>query len=120
VRQVYLREIIRTEPATPTYYTYDAKVDPGKILVVRGMTVWWDGFKTTESGQFFVEDGGRNIFIGEDLPDRANGHAFWAGKVAIGEGDRPGLYTPDSAAADVIYFYLYGELWDLNDWKKTD
>lgn len=120
MKRVYLKQVIRTEPSTPTHYTYDDKVDPGRVLVIRGMTVHWHNFKTSEAGQFFIEDGGQNIFIGEDTPDRTHGHAYWSGTVAIGEGDRPAVYTPESEASDLISFSIYGELLDLDDWRKAN
>ena len=118
MRQVYLKEIVRTEAATPTYYTQDDQIKPGKLLVVRNLSVTWSGFGTNETGQFYIQDGGRKIFLGEDVPDRQSGHAFWEGIAFVGEGDSIGVYTPNSANGDVIYFDIGGELWDLKDWEK--
>jgi len=117
LRQVYLNEVIVTEPATPGHYVYDQVVRPGKVLLVRNLAVYWDGFKITETGQFFIEDGARLIFLGDDVPDRQSGHAFWKGHAYAGEGDRPGVYCPDSATGDVIHFFICGELFDLADWR---
>lgn len=117
MRQAYHNEVILTEPATPGHYVYDYRVDPGKILVVRNLAVTWSGFKTTETGQFFIQDGGRKIFLGDDVPDIQSGHAFWTGQVFVGEGDKAGVYCPDSAASDVIHFFISGELWDVADWR---
>lgn len=117
MRQVYHNEVILTEPATPGHYLYDDPVDPGKVLIVRNLAVYWDGFKTSETGQFFIQDGGRKIFLGDDVPARLNGHAYWNGCVYLGESDKAGVYCPDSAAADVIHFFISGELWDLADFR---
>lgn len=117
MRQAYFNEVILTEPATPGHYVYDQVVKPGKILVIKNLAVYWDGFKTSETGQFFIQDGARRIFLGDDSPDRASGHAYWRGNIAIGEGDRPAVFCPDSEASDVIHFYICGELFDLIDWR---
>jgi len=117
LKQVYLNAVITTEPATPGHYFYDARVNPGKVLVIRNLSVYWDGFKATETGQFFVLDGARNIFLGDDVPAKQDGHAYWTGQVALGEGDRPGVYCPDSAASDVVHFFICGELYDIADWR---
>lgn len=114
----YLKEVKRTEPATPTHYTYDSQIEPGKVLVVRNVSLTWLGFKTTESAHFFIEDMGTKIFLGDDVPSVQSGHACWAGEVALGEKDRLGVYTPDSAAADVLYFHICGELYEIEDWRK--
>lgn len=117
MRLVYHNEVILTEPATPGHYLYDKPVTPGKILLVRNLAVYWDGFKTSETGQFFIQDGGRKIFLGDDVPDRTSGHAYWTGHVYVGEGDKAGVYCPDSEAADTIYFSISGELLDLADFR---
>jgi hypothetical protein len=118
MRQVYVKEVIRTEAATPTYYTKDDPVKPGKVLKVLSLALTWDGFKTSENAQFFIEDAGTKIYFGEDAPVKESGHAFWTGEVYVGEGDRVAAYTPDSASADEIHLFIIGELWDLKDWAK--
>lgn len=118
MRQVYLREIIRTEPATPTYYTYDRPVDPGNVLVLTNLSVFWDAMATTENGKFFIDAGGQRIFLGDDVPGRIGGGAYWQGKVAIGEHCRVGVYTADSANGDVLAFGIAGELWTRDAWNK--
>lgn len=117
MRQIYHNEVIATEPATPGHLILDNPVDAGKVLVIRDMAVTWSDFGTSESGQFYIQDGGRNIFLGDDLPSVAGGLAFWKGLVYCGEGDRPGVYCPDSVAGDVIHFYISGELWDVEDYR---
>jgi len=117
VRQVYDNEVILTEPATPGHYVYDDPVYPGKVLLIRNLAVTWSDFGTGESGQFFIEDGGRKIFLRDDLPSVAGGLATWKGLIYCGEGDRPGVYCPDSDAADVIHFFISGELLDVADFR---
>ena len=87
MRQVYSKEIIRTEASTPTFYTKDDQIEPGKVLVVRNLAVSWSGMKTTETGQFYIQDGDRKIFLGDDVPAKQDGHAYWGGKAFAGEGD---------------------------------
>jgi len=118
MRQVYLKQIKRTEASTPTYYTKDDQVKPGKLLVIRNLSVTWSAMATTESGQFYIENGGQNIFLGDDVPSVTGGKACWSGQAFVGEGDKVAVYTPDSASADVIYFDIVGELWDLKDWEE--
>jgi len=118
MRQPYLKHIRRTEAATPTYYTEDDRIDPGRVLVVRCLAVSWSAMATTESGQFYIQDGGEKIFLGDDMPSVTGGKAYWTGQAFVGEGDCVGVYTPDSASADVISFFVVGELWDLIDWMK--
>jgi hypothetical protein len=118
MRQPYLKHLTRTESATPTYYTNDDRVEPGKILVIRSLCVNWSGMKTTETGQFFIETGQGRVFLGDDVPAKQDGHAYVGGQFFVGEGQRVGVYTPDSASADVIYFDIVGELWDLKDWMN--
>jgi len=118
MRQVYCKEIRRTEAATPTNYTYDSCVPAGKVLVIKSMAVTYPNFKTSEVGQFFVENGGVIIFVGEDSPDRTHGHAYVIGDFAAGEGDRVGVYNPESASGDKIIFTIQGELWDRDHWRK--
>ncbi|MBA7494728.1 hypothetical protein ES702_05305 [subsurface metagenome] len=117
MRQVYLNEVITTEPATPGHYFYDNPVASGKVLVIRNLAVYWDGFKATETGQFFIKDGARKIFLGDDQPEKQDGHAYWTGEVSLGEGDRAGVYCPLSAASDVVHFFICGELYDIEDWR---
>jgi len=116
MRQPYLKHITRVEAATPTYYTYDERVDPGKILVIRNLCASWSDMATTESAQFFIKTGQGNIFLRDDLPSVTGGKPRWSGQAFVGEGQQIGVYTPDSAASDVIYFDIVGELWDLKDW----
>ena len=118
MKRVYLKEILRTEASTPTNYTKDDQVKPGNLLVVKSLALTWSGMKTTETAQFYIQDGGQQIFIGEDVPDCQGGHAFWQGEAFVGEGDLIGAYTPDSVDGDVIIFDIVGELWDLKDWEK--
>ena len=118
MRQVYHNEVILIEPATPGHYVYDDPVDPGKVLLIRNLAVTWSDIAITESGQFFIQDGGRKIFLRDDLPSVVGGLATWKGLIYCGEGDRPGVYVPDSAEDDVIHFFVSGELWDLADFRR--
>lgn len=118
MRQVYAKEIKRIEASTPTYYTKDDPIEPGKILVVLNLAVTWSDMKTTQTGQFYIQDGGNKVYLGDDTPARAGGHAYWAGRSFAGEEDYVGVFTPDSESADVISFFVVGELWDLKDWEK--
>lgn len=117
MRQVYLNQVITTEPATPGHYFYDDPVRPGQVLVLKNLSVTWDGFKTTETGEFFIKDGVRKIFLGCDTPARQGCHAFWTGEVPLGEGDQPAVYCPDSSSSDVVHFFICGELYDIEDWR---
>ena len=118
MRQVYLREIIRTEPATPIYYTYDRPVDAGHVLVLTSLTAFWDAMATTENAKFFIDSGGQRVFIGDGLPGATGGCGSWHGKVAMGEHCRVCVYTSASANGDVIAFGIAGELWKAEDWRK--
>lgn len=117
MRQIYINHVTRIEATTPTLYTYDDRVAPGKVLILRNLCCTFTAMKTSESAQFFVDDGGQKPFLGDDVPARQGGHAYWTGCVPIGEGDRVGAYTPDSAAADLIQFSIFGELWDAKAWR---
>jgi len=118
MRQVYTKEVRRTEASTPTLYTKDDRIEPGKILVIRNLAVSWSDMATTEPGCFYIDDGGTKVFLGDDVPAKAGGKASWSGKAFVGEGDFVGVYTPDSISADVISFFIVGELWDLKEWEK--
>ena len=118
MRQVYSRETKRTEDVIPTLYTKDEQIEPGKILVVRNLSASWLAMATTEPGCFYIDDGGQKIFLGDDVPAKVGGQASWSGMAFVGEGDFVGVYTPDSVNADVISFFIVGELWDLKDWEK--
>lgn len=117
MRQVYHNEVVITEPTPPGHYVYDIPVSPGKVLLVRNLAVYWAGFKTSQTGQWFIQDGGRKIFLGDDTPARESGHAYWTGQVYVGEGDQIGVFCPDSELNDTIYFYISGELLDLADFR---
>lgn len=119
MRQVYIQERIKTEPTTPLHYLYDDPVDPGKVLVVHNLSVTWAAIASGEEAHFFVEDMGRKIYLGEDAPTNTGGHPHWSGEAAIGERDRVGVYCPDSATNDEIHLFIFGELWDLDDWRKV-
>lgn len=119
MRQVYIKRVVRTEPATPTHYTYDLRVAPGKILVLRALSASYSGIKTSETAQFFVHDAGQDVYLHDDAPERTSGHPSWTGQVAIGEGDIIGLFTPDSEALDIIEFAIFAELWDANEWRRA-
>ena len=118
MRQSYINRVVVTEPATPGHYFYDERVSPGKILELKNLCATFSGLATTEDVQFFVEDGGVKKFLGEDFALVTGGCPHWEGSVSIGEGDRAGVYIPDSAEDDVISFYIFGELWDLVDWRS--
>ena len=118
MRQVYLREIKRTEAAAPTYYTYDRPVDAGFVLVLTNLDVSWPDIATTEGGQFFIESGGQWVFLGGDVASIIGGGSCWHGKAAMGEHSRVGVYTPASAEDDVIRFSIVGELWTKEAWRK--
>lgn len=120
MRQVYLREINRTEAATPTYYTYDRPVKASFVLVLTNLSVSWSAMATTESGHFFIESGGQRIFLGDDTPGMIGGCGYWGGKVAVGEHCRIGVYTPDSAEDDMVKFCIAGELWTKEAWRKKE
>lgn len=119
MRQIYIEEWVHTAVTDTDDYTYDNRVDPGKVLVIRNLSVTWADIATTEEGHFFVEDHGRKVFLGEDAALDAGGHPHWSGQVAIGGGDRVGVYCPDSVTDDEIHFFVFGELWDLDDWRKV-
>ena len=118
-KQVYLKKITRTEAATPTLYTKDEQIEPGKILVVRNLSVSWSDMATTEPGCFYIDDGGQKVFLGDDVPAKEGGKASWSGHAFVGEGDLVGVYTPDSTSGNVISFDIVGELWDLKEWEKV-
>lgn len=119
MRQCYIKEVKHTEPATAVHYVYDDPVAPGKILVIRNLCATFSAIASSEEAHFFAEDHGAIHYLGEDAPIDTGGHPHWSGEVAIGERDRAGVYIPDSAAADVIHFFIFGELWDLEDWRKA-
>lgn len=116
MRQVYLEEIVNKAASAADDYVYTPRVKKGKILVVRNLSCTWAAIATTEEAHFFVEDMGRKIFLGEDVPLDTGGHPCWTGKVAIGENDRAGVYCPDIAQNDIVKFFVCGELWDSKDW----
>lgn len=120
MRQVYLREVKRTEPGTESYYTYDRPVDAGFILVLTNLDVSWPEIATTEGGQFFIESGGQRVFLGGDVASITGGGSSWHGHAAMGEHSRIGVYTPASAEDDVIRFSIVGELWDKNSWNRSN
>lgn len=117
MRQIYIEERVNTALSDTDDYIYDEPVSPGKVLVIRDLSVTWSGMKSDEEAHFFVKDMGRKVFLGEDAAINTDGHPHWSGKVAIGEGDRAGVYCPDIVTGDVVYFYIFGELWDLADWR---
>ena len=117
MRQSYINRVVVTEPATAGHYFYDDYVRSGKILVVKNLCATFSALATTEEVQFFVEDGGVKMFLGEDFALVNGGYPHWEGSVSIGEGDRAGVYIPDSATDDVISFFIFGELFDLADFR---
>lgn len=117
MRQQYISRITLTEPSSPGHYLYDAKISPGKVLVLKNLCATFSGLQTTEEVQFFVEDGVVKMFLGEDFALVEGGYPHWQGSVSIGEGDRAGVYIPDSATDDVISFFIFGELFDLEDFR---
>lgn len=119
MKQVYIKEIIFTEPATAVHYVYDDVIDPGKILVIRDICATFSALANSEEAHFFVEKMGSYRYLGEDAALDTGGHPHWQGKVAIGEGERIGVYFPDSAASDEIHMFIFGELWDIDCWQKV-
>lgn len=117
MRQSYIKRVIVTEPATAGHYFYDDKIGPGKVLVLKNLCATFSALATTEEVQFFVEDGGVKMFLGEDFPLVVGGYPHWEGSVLVGEGDRAGVYIPDSDTDDVISFFIFGELLDLADFR---
>jgi len=117
LRQPYINRVFVTEPATPGHYFYDDYVRAGHILVLKNLCANFSALGTTEEVQFFVQDGGVKIFLGEDFALVTGGYPHWEGSVSIGEGDRAGIYIPDSATDDVISFFIFGELFDLADFR---
>lgn len=118
MRQVYLREIRKTEGSIDKYYTYDRLLDPGFVLVLTNLTISWPDMSTSESGEFFIDTGGQRVFLGDGVPARTGGWGCWHGQAVMGEHSRVGVYTPDSEANDVITFCVAGELWTREAWRK--
>ena len=119
MKRAYIEELIHTAASDTDDYTYGERVEPGEVLVIRNLSVTWSDIATTEEAHFFVEDMGRKVFLGEDAAIDAGGHPHWSGEVALGEGDRAGVYCPDVAANDEVHFFILGELWDLDEWRKV-
>lgn len=119
MKQAYIKQVVETQPGEAQDYIFDDKVDPRKILVVRNISVWWSGMASTEEALFFVEDGGRKCYLGDDLPSVNDGKPHWSGYATVGEGDRVGAYIPDIDANEVAYLWIFGELWDLEGWMKA-
>ena len=120
MRQVYLRVIKRVEAATPVCYTYCEPVKAGHVLVINNLAVSWSDMATDENGEFFIEVGGQRVFIGDDAPSRAGGHAYMNGRSVLGEHSRVGVYTPDSEEDNVVEFSISGELWDRKSWNRSN
>ena len=119
MRQVYIDELIHKAASDTDDYVYGDLVAPGEVLVIRNLCVTWADMANTEEAHFFVEQMGRKVFLGEDEPLDAGGHPHWSGQVAIGEGERVGVYCPDIVTDDEVHFSIFGELWDLADWRGT-
>lgn len=119
MRRVYISYKRLVATAVDQDYIYDDRVSPGNVLVVRNICAWWAGIGTTEEVQFFVANGLGNCYLGEDTPAVIGGRPNWRGQVAIGEGDRVGIYAPDMATGDVASMWVFGELWDIADWRKS-
>lgn len=120
MRQVYINEVILVEPSTAVHYVYDNPVKPGQVLVILSLCATFSAIANSEEAHFFVEDHGVRHYLGEDVALDTGGHPSWSGQVAIGERDRAGVYLPDSATADEIHLFIFGELWDLEDWRKVN
>ena len=75
---------------------------------------------TTEDARFYVQIGQDKFYIGGDLPETTDGMAYWSGHVPVGEGERVGVTTPQSAAGEIISFWIIGELWEADEWRKVN
>lgn len=118
MRSIYIKHILLTEPTTAGHFIYDVPVNPGKVLVIKNLSVTFPGFKTNEAGEFFIVDSTRKIYINDDSPHKLGGQASWTGNLAIGEGDKIGCYLSGTATGNLIVLCVIGELWDLEDWRN--
>lgn len=118
MKQPYLFEGVKKAASDTDDYSYSDRVKTGQILIVTNISASWSDIANTEETHFFIEDGARKIFLGEDVPVDAGGHAHWSGEVAIGPGDRVGVYCPDSATGDIVYLWVCGILYDYDAFQK--
>lgn len=119
MRQPYIVEKVRKTVADAEDYFYSDRVPNGKILIIRNLCAYWSAIATTEEAHFFVEDAGRKIYLGDDVALDTGGKPGWSGRAVIGEGDRAGVYVPDSATGDIIYFWIVGELLDAEHYHDS-
>lgn len=120
MRQIYKKIISRTEPATPTNNTFDDRIRAGQILIIRNLCATFENMATTEDARFFVQIGQEKFYIGGDLPDTTDGMAYWSGHVPVGEGEAVGVHTKASVATEKVTFWVIGELWEAEEWRKVN
>ena len=118
MHDVYIKQVQFTAAADGDDYLYDEQLDPAKILVITNLSATWSAMATSEQAHFFVEVGGTRMFLGEDVPFDTGGYPHWSGKIAIGEGCRIGVYCPDIETGDRVSLFIFGELWDREDWMQ--
>lgn len=116
MRQVYIKEIIHKATSTDDDYIYDDVVDSGKILIVKHISLIWSDIGTSQDTLFFIEDSGRKIYISDDSPESNSGVTFSNIDIPIGESDRIGAYNSGITTDDIVHLYIFGELWDRDDW----
>lgn len=115
MKQAFIKEFI----SSGLNYAYSDYIDPGEILVVSNICAWWSGIGNNEEVMFFVEVRGVLHYLGDDQPAVNDAKASWGGEAFCGEQGRVGIYAPDAVASDVIYLWVFGELWDLESWRKA-
>lgn len=115
MRQEFIKEFI----SSGSDYAYSDYIHPGELLVVRNISAWWSGIASTEEVLFFVDHGGTKLYLGDDLPVVDDGRAHWSGHAFCGEQGRVGIYAPDLETSDVVHLWVFGELWDLEDWRDV-
>lgn len=119
MRQVYIEEIKNKAASASDDYIYSGKVEAGKVLEVKHISLRWSDIGANEETLFFVEDSGRKIYIAEVEPLANNGCTHIKVDISIGEGDRVGGYNSAITTDDVVILGVFGELWDLKDWQKS-
>lgn len=115
MRQAFIKEFI----SAGSDYIYSDYIHPGEILLLTNICAWWDGIGNNEEVMFFVEIRGVKYYLGDDQPAVNDGKPHWGGSAYCGEQGRIGIYAPDAQATDVIHLWVFGELWDLEDWRKA-
>lgn len=117
MRTVYIERVIQKYSTSDPTYLYDNPVDPQDVLVLRRATATHENAAANDPIQIGVYVGKVHHPL-EDLDITTTRNLVTvSGQIPLGAGCQVYGYYPNIANDEEMRLYVFGELWDLEDWR---